>query len=91
MDKNTHEKNYENDIYLMIPLADNQKNWRLDELGILQQATQDQQDDYSRIPDNFSRRLLCSLQAYLEFLFTLQMIIQKRDKNRKLSALPLAR
>ncbi len=67
MDKNTHEKNYENDIYLMIPLADNQKNWRLDELGILQQATQDQQDDYSRIPDNFSRRLLCSLQAYLEY------------------------
>ena len=43
MDKNTHEKNYENDIYLMIPLADNQKNWRLNELGILQQAAQDQQ------------------------------------------------
>lgn len=42
MNKNTHEKNYENDIYLMIPLADNQKNWRLDELGILQQAAQDQ-------------------------------------------------
>ena len=33
MNKNTHEKNYENDIYLMIPLADNQKNWRLDELA----------------------------------------------------------
>ena len=89
MNKNTHEKNYENDIYLMIPLADNQKNWRLDELGILQQAAQDQQDDYSRIPIwNMSAAMrLWTNYAWLIWvsflLSTLRMIILKRDKNRK--------
>lgn len=59
--------NYENDIYLMIPLADNQKNWRLDELGVLKQASLDKQTAYASVPDDFSRSLLNNLQSYLEY------------------------
>lgn len=53
--------NYENDIYLMLPLADNQKNWRLDELGVLKQASLDKQTAYASVPDDFSRSLLNNL------------------------------
>ena len=59
--------NYENDIYLMLPLADNQKNWRLDELGVLKQASLDKQTAYASVPDDFSRSLLNNLQSYLEY------------------------
>ena len=45
--------NYENDIYLMLPLADNQKNWRLDELGVLKQASLDKQTAYASVADDF--------------------------------------
>ena len=59
--------NYENDIYLMLPLADNQKNWRLDELGVLKQASLDKQTAYASVADDFSRSLLNNLQSYLEY------------------------
>ncbi len=59
--------NYENDIYLMIPLADNQKNWRLDEQNVLKNASKDKQSEYSNVPDDFSKSLLNEIQYNLEY------------------------
>lgn len=67
MENNISAKNYMNDIYLMVPLADNQKNWRMEELGILNHARQEAKEDYINVENAFTRKLLTSLRDYLEY------------------------
>ena len=110
MDKNTNEKNYENDIYLMIPLADNQKTgaWmnsayysrqhRISWTTIAVYRTISPADCYAAC--NPIWNMSAAMQLWTNYawhiwvnflLFTLRMIIPKRDKSRKLSALPLVK
>ena len=56
MENNISAKNYMNDIYLMVPLADNQKNWRMEELGILNHARQEAKEDYINVENAFTRK-----------------------------------